>query len=366
MLPRIVLASIGLAVCVMAGAPIGALGDSAPTADLVVSQAASDCPSTTTAFDASGPLLIGDCIRVANVVTNDGPDATMVTFQLALPETGNVQTWKPIWSSYSMAAPCSLPPGVGVLPFVVCTVALPAGAQFEYDVGLIAHAPGVLSDALSVTGSAVDPDPTNDATTWQTTVGCQVNGTAGDDTLIAGPGEAACGFGGDDALIAEPGALGLFGGDGADTLVVGEATVVLAVGGAGTDTASYANAPNPVAVCPTSEGGMWSGGMASPEDGGATLWGIENIIGSSYSDRLVGNAGKNVINGGGGHDSIMGGGSTDILNGGAGNDLFTSTDGARDRIDGDAGVDRARTDHRDNVTSAKTVSTAPFNDPCLG
>lgn len=195
---------------------------------------------------------------------------------------------------------------------------------------------------------------------------CQVTGTPGDDTLVAGPGQAARGLGGDDTLIAEPGALALAGGDGADTLVLGQADQTLVSGGDGIDTASYTNAPNAVMVCPQRPGpGLFSGGMSSPERGGATIWGVEDITGSAYNDRLLGNGADNLILGGGGSDWIGGGGGDDELEGGVRNDLFRSTDHTRDTVMGGRGNDGADVDRQDRVTSATDVSGRPHNDPCL-
>lgn len=64
-----------------------------------------------------------------------------------------------------------------------------------------------------------------------------------------------------------------------------------------------------------------------------TLIGIENITGTPFNDRLVGNAGVNNLKGGAGKDTLTGGAGKDILTGGAGADTFvyTATEG-RDTI----------------------------------
>jgi Ca2+-binding RTX toxin-like protein len=74
---------------------------------------------------------------------------------------------------------------------------------------------------------------------------------------------------------------------------------------------------------------------------------IENAIGGSGNDRIVGNAVGNVLSGGGGADILAGAGGADLLDGGSGGDIFVyslasdSTDSARDRIRGfETGLDR--------------------------
>jgi serralysin len=62
---------------------------------------------------------------------------------------------------------------------------------------------------------------------------------------------------------------------------------------------------------------------------------IENGIGGSAGDTIVGNAWNNVLHGDGGNDAIQGGGGNDILVGGAGKDrfVFNSTPSAKNNID---------------------------------
>jgi len=52
------------------------------------------------------------------------------------------------------------------------------------------------------------------------------------------------------------------------------------------------------------------------------LDGIENVVGSTYSDVLTGNSGANHLSGGGGNDTLDGGPGNDVLSGGAGNDCY--------------------------------------------
>jgi Ca2+-binding RTX toxin-like protein len=77
-----------------------------------------------------------------------------------------------------------------------------------------------------------------------------------------------------------------------------------------------------------------SGGHAS----GDTLIGIENIVGSAYSDQLYGNAADNLIEAGAGNDRIVADlGVSNTLEGGPGDDIFIG--GQSDRMFGGEGDD---------------------------
>lgn len=58
-----------------------------------------------------------------------------------------------------------------------------------------------------------------------------------------------------------------------------------------------------------------------------TLTSIENVTGSAYGDRLVGNDGNNVLSGLAGDDQLVGAGGNDTLDGGAGIDTMTGGTG---------------------------------------
>src|SRR5690606_9973342 len=75
---------------------------------------------------------------------------------------------------------------------------------------------------------------------------------------------------------------------------------------------------------------------------------IENAIGGSGNDRILGNKAKNTLTGNGGHDRLLGDAGNDDLRGGAGNDsLFGGTGndklnggGGKDNLTGQAGNDK--------------------------
>jgi microcystin-dependent protein len=126
-----------------------------------------------------------------------------------------------------------------------------------------------------------------------------LNGTALTDTLYGGDaGDTLNGLGGDDTLV---------GNGGNDTLD----------GGDGSDTASYRYAAAGISVSLKVATAQATGGAGSD-----TLTHIENIIGSNFKDKLVGDGGANVLNGLGGKDKIFGGAGADVLTGGAGPDDF--------------------------------------------
>jgi Ca2+-binding RTX toxin-like protein len=141
-----------------------------------------------------------------------------------------------------------------------------------------------------------------------------LGGGRGNDHLIGDEGpNYLFGAQGDDSLEGGDGDDMLFGGSGADTLD----------GGAGRDRARYDL--NAVAVTIDLMTGVGAGGDAE----GDVLIAIEDIVGSSGDDRLmgddsanylIGNAGDDQLEGRGGNDMLIGGAGADTLNGGAGRD----------------------------------------------
>ena len=119
------------------------------------------------------------------------------------------------------------------------------------------------------------------------------------------------GRGGDDILEGRGGNDTLIGGAGADMLD----------GGTGIDTASYINAPTRVTA--NLEFPVQNEGEAS----GDTYIDIENLRGSAFDDKLVGDINSNVLEGLAGNDDMSGGGGNDILIGGLGADLLNGGDG---------------------------------------
>jgi serralysin len=76
---------------------------------------------------------------------------------------------------------------------------------------------------------------------------------------------------------------------------------------------------------------------------------IENAVGGSGADRLIGNTVANTLTGGAGNDSLEGRAGADILDGGTGNDSLDGGEGA-DKMTGGTGDDRYVVDtYRDTV-----------------
>ena len=190
----------------------------------------------------------------------------------------------------------------------------------------------------------------------------------GNDRIDGGPGnDKVYGGDGNDSL---QGALGndqLFGGTGTDSVLGGDGTDVLLGdsgndalnGGPGGDTVNYSQATQAMTVNLT-------GGSAKGE-GTDTLAGLENVTGSSYSDRLTGNSSANVLSGGDGADQVVGGGGNDRLNGNAGNDIVKGEAGnddltgglGADNLDGGTGANPCHTDLSDTASLDSCEDVTP-------
>ena len=143
-----------------------------------------------------------------------------------------------------------------------------------------------------------------------------LSGNGGADTLF--------GFDGNDTLNGGAGTDRLDGGNGNDTLVGGTGADRL-IGGAGADTASYSNATKAVVAS-----------LIKPSDNtndaaGDTYSSIENLTGSKFADKLIGNTANNNLRGGAGNDTLGGAAGNDTLRGGAG----------ADKLVGGSGIDTA-------------------------
>ena len=92
----------------------------------------------------------------------------------------------------------------------------------------------------------------------------------------------------------------LFGGSGNDTLDGGAGADTL-IGGPGMDMADYSLSPAGVTV--NLQSGLGTGGDAQ----GDVLGGVENIMGSTHADTLIGDGGTNIFLGLAGDDTINGG-----------------------------------------------------------
>lgn len=132
-----------------------------------------------------------------------------------------------------------------------------------------------------------------------------VEGSAHDDILTAVAGGSVLDAGaGNDRLFGGAGDDVLLGGAGADQMF----------GGGGTDTTTYLDSTAGVLINLVTRRG--ASGYAS----GDVLDGIENVHGSLFGDRFIGNALNNYLDGFAGDDNIVGGAGADTLDGGEGVD----------------------------------------------
>ena len=142
-----------------------------------------------------------------------------------------------------------------------------------------------------------------------------------------------------------PGGVGndrLSGLSGDDVLVGGAGADVLE-GGPGVDTVSYEGSDGSVAV------NLTTGRALRAHAEGDELTDIENLAGTRFWDRLVGDGGANRLSGGVGNDRLSGLSGDDVLVGGAGADV----------LDGGPGVDTVSYEGSDgSVAVDLTTGTA--------
>ncbi|WP_289296744.1 M10 family metallopeptidase C-terminal domain-containing protein [uncultured Reyranella sp.] len=175
------------------------------------------------------------------------------------------------------------------------------------------------------------------------TTGVTIVGTAGDDIVstvatvsgqpMATPfADVIDGGDGNDLLEGGAGDDRLYGGAGDDVLIGGTASAGgtnQLWGGTGGDTASYAGTGGAVRADLDAQAGYVDGVLADYMNS------IENLIGGSGGDVLVGNAEVNVLTGGAGGDCLYGQAGDDTLIGGA------AGSGAANQLWGGLGTDTA-------------------------
>lgn len=208
-----------------------------------------------------------------------------------------------------------------------------------------------------------------------------LDGGDGNDTLLAGAGDDRLDGGtGDDSLVADAGRDVLLGGEGDDRLEGGEGDDTLA-DGAGRDVVTGGPGNDVIVAAADDEADAFDGGDGSDTldlsatNSGATVdlaseivriredvidrvSAIENAVGGSGHDVLIGNqeansllggAGDDVLSGGGGRDTLSDGTGADVVRGGEGDDLIiVALDGDVDSFDGGEGRDTL------DLTAAKT------------
>jgi VCBS repeat-containing protein len=185
------------------------------------------------------------------------------------------------------------------------------------------------------------------------------------DTIMAGQGnDTVYGYDGNDVLYGNQGNDSLFGGEGDDSLYGGQGNDVMygaegndylegglgddtLYGNDGVDTVGYVNATAGVTVSLLAQSievvaeRATSVPVGGQDTGGAgidTLYGFENLTGSSFADTLTGDDAANTVTGGGGNDTIMALYGDDTLFGDAGDDTLYGNQG-NDVVHGGVGTD---------------------------
>ena len=110
--------------------------------------------------------------------------------------------------------------------------------------------------------------------------------------------ENLIGTGLNDTLTGDGASNSLDGGDGNDTLAGGAGADML-VGGNGTDTLSYANSSAAVSI------DLYSGVNSGGDAQGDTVSGFEMIVGSAFSDVIIGDYNIKTLSGGAGNDTLV-------------------------------------------------------------
>lgn len=171
----------------------------------------------------------------------------------------------------------------------------------------------------------------------------------GNDVLQGGPDhDIVLGEGGDDTLVSEATP------DGPDYLS----------GGAGFDTVTYEQRTAPVTITLDSVDDDGQAGEGDDIEGN-----VENGIGGSASDKLVGSFDANHLEGRAGNDTVAGAGGPDNLEGGDGDDTLNGDDGD-DAVVGGAGNDAADggsgNDSLDGGSGNDSVGGGAGNDGLAG
>jgi Ca2+-binding RTX toxin-like protein len=190
-----------------------------------------------------------------------------------------------------------------------------------------------------------------------------VYGEAGDDTLLGEAGsdvmsggsgnDAVDGGDGDDTIAGDDGDDLIYGSDGSDTITGGTGSDrahggggddrFMAVKGDGNDAYTGGQGPDTYDASQTTASLTIDLGLKaakSADTGEDTIDEIENVVGSTGNDWIVGNDAVNLLDGGNGDDLINGGAGADSLLGGAGNDWFVAKKGdGNDTITGGDGLD---------------------------
>jgi VCBS repeat-containing protein len=129
-------------------------------------------------------------------------------------------------------------------------------------------------------------------------------GGAGDDSLVAGAG--------DDTLDGGAGNDFVSGGDGNDTYLEIPGGSDVLTDSSGIDSVDFSQAPYGISL----DMNVTAPQVVDSAGNTVTLNGtFENVIGTSYADKITGNSAPNIIDGAGGNDTLDGGAGNDVVQG---------------------------------------------------
>lgn len=301
--PSIILAALGTLVLatVATAAPPDASARGGTGPDLSVSGKASK---------ASGPQL-----KYEVTLTATGPTTNDATVEIDPPAGVRVD------SSQVAAGSCN-----GVDPVLCVIPPFGSGGTVGITLRFTPGSPRPVRLTTSLTAEPTDnADTSNDVITVVVTRRqiCDNRATGGDDDIYGTrKGDILCGLGGADSLWGGPGNDLMFGGPGRD--------YVLYTAAPNTTIDLRKQGINVVGAAPTAS--------AVTGHGLDSFTGIEQAVGGSRHDTIVGNDKTNRLFGEKGNDVLLGFGGRDLLFGGAGRDDLIGGPGS-DYLDGGRGTD---------------------------
>lgn len=165
-----------------------------------------------------------------------------------------------------------------------------------------------------------------------------------------------------DSITGDDGNNRLAGRDGDDTLVGGTGGGDDTLdGGDGIDEVRYSSATQSVTV------DLGRRRASGAEIGNDDLNEIENVVGGSGNDELIGDNDENELSGGAGDDTLRGGGDADALDGGAGTDTASFQGSAVGvSVDLTAGTGRSGDANGDTFANIENVFGSRNNDSLTG